>query len=303
VAKEGILDKITESLSTGSPQKNRISDYLIKNKEKAAMMSATQLAGEIGVSQPTLTRFVQDLGFSKFQVFQGAFQDLLLSDLTVAERFNLKAAAPPYGISGITKTLINEIKSLTLFLHNFPEEQFNQAAQKILKSERVCIVGTSIMGVTARHLWYYLSRVKKNISIVTTNSYEDYEKLLQFGPKDTVIAISTYRYSRETIELVNFVKKRDVSIVAITDSPASPISRAAQVCISVPISHGAIFDSCCAMFCLSTMMATQIASLNRKESSALLAECEKLSEDKKLYFKKELKKQKHASDMRKEKRK
>ena len=64
-----ILETITSFQERWSPQQIKIAVYVLDNIEKVAMYSVTHLTREIDVSQPTLTRFSQVLGFNKYQNF------------------------------------------------------------------------------------------------------------------------------------------------------------------------------------------------------------------------------------------
>lgn len=64
-----ILETITSFQEHGSPQQIKIAVYVFDNIEKIAIYLVTHLTREIDVSQPTLTRFSQALGFNKYQNF------------------------------------------------------------------------------------------------------------------------------------------------------------------------------------------------------------------------------------------
>ena len=66
INKDNILQLIKSRKDRCSPKQARIASYLIENYEKAAFLTATQLAKEIGVSQPTVIRFSQFLGYSNY---------------------------------------------------------------------------------------------------------------------------------------------------------------------------------------------------------------------------------------------
>ena len=60
---DNIIQLIKARISQYSPKQTRIASYLLDNYQKVAFLTATQLAKEIGVSQPTVIRFTQYIGF------------------------------------------------------------------------------------------------------------------------------------------------------------------------------------------------------------------------------------------------
>ena len=75
--KKNIIQLIKARKGQYTPQQTKIASYLIEHYEKAAFLTATQLAKEIGVSQPTVIRFAQHLGFANYSLFTASFQHLL----------------------------------------------------------------------------------------------------------------------------------------------------------------------------------------------------------------------------------
>jgi DNA-binding MurR/RpiR family transcriptional regulator len=274
---QNILEIIDSFTAQATRQQLNIAAYLLDNHQKAALLSVTQLAKEIGVSQPTLTRFVQALGFSKYQLFQEVFQELLLAELTSAGRFALGLDSKRSICYGPSDIITREIRTLTDFARAFPQKDLDQAVAKISQSDRVYIMGTGSSAALAQHFGYFLSKVKTNIFTVTNGSTNDYGRLMHLNSKDVVVAISFYRYGRETIEMVQFCHDRGVGLIAITDDAASPIATLAESTIFVPVTYGPLFDSLCSVFCLFNMMATKISRINRTESAILFDKFEELA--------------------------
>jgi len=274
---QNILEIIDSFTAQATPQQLKIAAYLLDNHQKAALLSVTQLAKEIEVSQPSLTRFAQAIGFFKYRQFQEAFQELLMAELSNAGRFTLGLDIKRSRHYGPSNIINREIESLTDFSHNFPQKEFDQAVAKVCDSDQVYIMGTRESASMAESLGYYLKKVKKNIFTVTTGSTTDYDCLNQLKNTDLVVAISFYRYGRETIEMVQFCHDRDISLVAITDDPVSPMAPLAEITIYIPVTHGPIFDSYCSAFCLFNMIATKIGRINKAESTILFDKFEELA--------------------------
>jgi len=237
-------------LEQGSTQQTKIAAYMLDNVERVAMHSVTQLAGEIGVSQPTLTRFSQALGFKKYSDLQETFQNLLLAELNLMDRLTLDLDERLSSYESSINIIPREIASLSEFAQNFPNQAFDRAVTRICQSNRVCALGVELSGIMAQRLSHYLRKVKKNIITIINGTSDDYEQLSDLNSKDVVLAISFYRYGNSTIDMVRFCKDRGVGIIAITDDPISPIASIADINIFVPVAYGAIFDSYCSVYCV-----------------------------------------------------
>ncbi len=288
-----ILQIIKSQKDRFTPHQAKIANHLLGNYEKVAFLTATQLAKEIGVSQPTIIRFTQSLGFLKYYLFQEAFQELLKAELTSSDRFNLSLAESSSTSEGGSNIILREIRTLTAFARDFPQEAFDRAVSMIAKSENIYVLGTRGSASLAQYFSYFLNKVKRNVIAVTGGSTCDYDILLHLKSKDLAVAIAFPRYPRETLELVRFCRDRRVTIVGITDKMDSPLSALAETSLIIPVTFSTIFDSYCSAMCLFNMMVTEVGRANKEESSAMTREFETMARDLKIFVKE--KRTRHAS--------
>ena len=66
-----------------------IADYILNNYDKAAFMTAAKLGLAVGVSESTVVRFANELGFSGYPKLQKALQELIKNKLTTVQRLEL----------------------------------------------------------------------------------------------------------------------------------------------------------------------------------------------------------------------
>ncbi len=59
-------------------------------------------------------------------------------------------------------------------------------------------------------------------------------RLAAITDQDVLLAISLPRYSLDTLQLARFANERGASVLAITDSPASPLTRRCRTCFICP---------------------------------------------------------------------
>ena len=69
-----LLKRINLAYNTFSKGQKKIADYLVKNYDKAAFMTASQLSKVINVSCSTVVRFAVELGYDGFPYLQRALQ-------------------------------------------------------------------------------------------------------------------------------------------------------------------------------------------------------------------------------------
>jgi DNA-binding MurR/RpiR family transcriptional regulator len=83
------------------------------------------------------------------------------------------------------------------------------------------------------------------------------------GHDDALLAVSFTPYTPETIEVAAEVAGRGVPVVAITDSPFSPLTRSAHAWIEVVESDYGAFRSLSATMTVAIALAVSVAELRR----------------------------------------
>jgi DNA-binding MurR/RpiR family transcriptional regulator len=282
-----VLEVIRESLDRLSPQQSKIAHFLLNNHHKVAFLTGTHLARKIGVSQPTMIRFAQTLGFPKYHLFAEAFQDLLKAELTSADRYNISLSSAPAADPDSTGIIARDIRTLTALARNFPRKNFDDSVELVCRSRNVVSVGTRGSAFLALYLGYFLGKVKRNVSAVTSGSTTDYDRLLNLTGDDLVVAIAFPRYPIETLNLAAFCRERGVKVIAITDRMDSPLAPLAALSMVVPITFTTIFDSYCSVLCLLNMLVTGVGRGNQPEAEVLFKEFENLAQMLKVFFQKD----------------
>ncbi len=61
-----------------------------------------------------------------------------------------------------------------------------------------------------------------DVKLITTGPNDVFEQLLKANKEDVVIGISYPRYSKRTLEALDYVKEKGCKIIGITDSLLSP---------------------------------------------------------------------------------
>jgi DNA-binding MurR/RpiR family transcriptional regulator len=279
-----ILQIIEQNKDRFSTQQIKIAGYLLANHDKVAFLTATQIAREIGVSQPTMIRFAQMLGFPKYNLFVEAFQDILKAELTSADRFNLSLESRRFSAQMPSDIIVREIKTLTAFAQSFPKETFEKAVELICGSSRICIAGTRGSASLAQYFAYFLGKVKRGVFAVAGGSSSVYDQLLRLAENDLLIALAFPRYPREIIELARFARKRRIRIIGISDRLDSPLSQFSTLSVVTPVTFSTIFDSYCSVLCLFNMLVTETGRANAAESAALFREFEELAREIKIFL-------------------
>jgi DNA-binding MurR/RpiR family transcriptional regulator len=219
-----LLNAISKKSPEFSKGQKLIADFIINHYDQAAFMTAAKLGAFVGVSESTVVRFANEVGFDGYPSLQREIQELIRNKLTFLQR--LQITNKQIGSGEVLDKVLNlDIEKIRVTLEETSRSDFNNAVDTIVNSKNIYIIGSRSASALARFLAYYFGLVFENVKLVhTTSSSEMFEQILRINKGDVIIGISFPRYSNLTIQAFDFASKRGGSVVAITDSKRSPIA-------------------------------------------------------------------------------
>ena len=221
-ARKDLFEKIIKVYPMLSPKKRRVADLIIKDHKKIFLMTAKEIAQECKVSEPTIIRFVNDLGFSGYVEFVQYMKGLLHIELTAVERLR-KASQQIDELNTLEKYCQNAIQNIENLRESVSEKELKQIAKNIFKAETVYVIGYRASAALAYYFGYLLKKIRDNVFLDTALSWEIRDSIVRNGKSGVMVVIAFPRYPRKTIDLMQLAKQYNVKIVGISDTPKSPI--------------------------------------------------------------------------------
>ena len=218
-----LISHIQSQYTRFSKGQKLIAQYILKNYDKVAFMTACKLGEAVGVSESTVVRFANALGYSGYPKLQDALQEVIKNKLTTVQRvdmvkeFNDDSAI----LKKIVKSDMDNIKDT---LEEIDEKAFEEAANRILKAKRIYIVGMRSSFTIAQYLGFYLGIILDSVHVIRTDMGDAFEQVIKINEDDVLIAISFPRYSKKSYQIVSYAKEKGAHIVSLTDSPFAPVA-------------------------------------------------------------------------------
>ncbi len=206
-----------------------IAEYIMENYDKAAFMTASKLGKTVGVSESTVVRFANTLEYEGYRELQKDLQELIKNKLTTVQRISLTDDYSITKENSLRKVLKKDIDNINRIIDEIDYESFDDAIESILEAETVYVVGLRSSTFLVGYLGFYLNFIVDNVKTVTAAPNDVFEQLLKAKKDDVVIGISYPRYSKITLEALNYVKGKGCKIICITDSLISPAAQIADI--------------------------------------------------------------------------
>lgn len=212
--KNNPISLINTRLPDMSKTEKNISDYILNHYDKVTSLVIKDLAENIGVSESSIIRFTQSLGYSGFREFKLAIafhpnkneEDYFFDDLIVEEN----------SLEYILKTYIQgNISNLEENLVALDYKKIEKIAQLILKKDHIFLVGTGYSGNLARNAYIKLKSLLSNIHIAE-DSFEVVQDSYLLDENSLIIGISQTGTNTNAITLLENGNNVGATTVALT---------------------------------------------------------------------------------------
>lgn len=252
-----------------------IAEYILKYYDKAAFMTAAKLGISVGVSESTVVRFANELGFSGYPKLQKSLQELIKNKLTTVQRLELRNDYFSDGdaLRGVLKADMENIRAT---LEKINQNTFEDVVKNIFEAQRIYIVGLRSSTALAEFLGFYLNIILQNVKIVSYGISDVFEQMISVGEGDLVIGIGFPRYAAKTIDALAFAQDRGAKVVALTDSLLSPLASKADYTLIAQSNMASFVDSLVAPLSVINALIIAVGMREKENISNIFGNLEKI---------------------------
>ncbi len=268
-----------------SKGQKKIAEYILANYDKAAYMTAAKLGRTADVSESTVVRFANEMGYEGYPELQRALQNYVRTKLTAFQRIEVSNIL--IGNSDLLdKVLLSDAEKIRHTLEELNREVFRAAIVKIAAAKHIYIMGMRSSSSLAGFLYFNFQMIFDNIKLVqTTSGSEMFEQIMRIGEGDVMIAISFPRYSKRVINAVEFARNKGADVIALTDSKMSPIAQYATELLTAQSDMASFVDSLVAPLSIINAIIVAVSRVKEKELSERLKELEEIWDEYDVYDK------------------
>ncbi len=261
-----ILALIQSEMKGFSKGQKRIANYILNSYDKAAFMTASKLGQTAQVSESTVVRFAAELGYDGYPAMQKALQEMIRNKLTAVQR--MEVSNDRMSNHDILPVVMHaDAENIRLTLEGIDRSGFDAAVEAILSARKIYILGVRSAYALSSFLGFYFNMMLENVVVIHTNSSSElFEQILRIGEGDVILGISFPRYSKRTLKAMGYAKERGATVIAITDSQASPLAGIADYTLLAKSDMVSFVDSLVAPLSLVNAL---IAAVSRKKGAEM----------------------------------
>lgn len=213
------LSKISNIRSQLSPSELKIADYILSCPEQVTHFSSQELAQQAEVSQSSIVKFTQKIGFKGFTAFKLAVSEDLgrkhaIKTDNVGDLYN--GIGRDDDLETMAKKLAQEkINSIIETTQALDSALLKQVLDTIDGAGRVQLVGIGGSALTAKDLWYKLLKIGVT-TLFAQDSHVQISIAHTLGPGDVQLVISYSGASRDVLAAAELAKRNGATLIAVT---------------------------------------------------------------------------------------
>jgi DNA-binding MurR/RpiR family transcriptional regulator len=260
---EGLKSALASRRETMPKRLRQLAEFALAQPEEIAFGTVASIARHAGVQPSALVRFAQHLGYAGFSQLQQIFRDRLregfpdyrdrLRVLRENEADGSRSTALFDGFLGAAAVSLNRARD------SLDPGALDRAIEALAKAHAIYLLGARRVFPVAAYLAYAFGQLGVRTYLVDHVAQLGPEQLATATPEDAVLAVSFTPYAATTVELATAAARRGVPLVVITDTPFSPLAKAADVWLEVAEADYGAFRSLAASFALAMTLAVGTA--------------------------------------------
>lgn len=216
-----LLEVIRRDQSSFSPAQRLVAAFVVENSFQIPFLSITQLSENIGVSESTVIKFCNRLGFPKFGDFKKSLSQYAHGELVMSNKLSQSPEAQendPFTIgleedTAAIKATLTDPANRQALARLLPMVQ--KARHIYITAGRASAYMAGLFANALRYLGLQVHELSFGVG-------DYYDRLALIAPEDLVIAVSLPRYTAQIVEGLEYLKSRGIPIALITDTGLSP---------------------------------------------------------------------------------
>ena len=220
----GVL-RINSYMEQLKPAEKKVAKYILNNTDEVIHLSITKLANNADVSEATIVKFCQHIGYS-------GYQELKIMLAQARKKQNTERIYGEIEADDEISSIVNKIfqiydHSLSNTRKLIHDNNIKQAIEMILKSERIFFFGFGASGIVAEDSELKFKRINYLAEALLDNHKQKTMASL-LSEDDLVIAISDSGQTKELIESVEVAQNAGARILVITSNMGAPLTELAD---------------------------------------------------------------------------
>lgn len=241
-----VLERLTEEWDALTPEAQKAARYVLENPNDVGVSTVREIAEAANVKPNTFVRMARQVGFEGYEDFRAPFREAIRKGaVSFPDRARwLQDIRKSGDLGGLYADMVEgAIRNLEETFAGIDAEALKSAAEAIWASRQVFTLGVGVNNANARNFTYLASTGMVQFHAIPRPGSTPTDDLAWADKRDVLIAMSMRPYRCEVVAAIEVAREQGMTIIGLSDSPASPIIRAADHGFVVAVDTPQFFPS------------------------------------------------------------
>lgn len=249
--KASTLDLVAAASNKLTPTQRRIAEAVLAEPTLLAFGTVSDLADRVGTSRPSIVRFATKLGFDGYtELQQHVRSDLSHNLYRPSERIRSAGDA----VIPARVAIDDAIASVFDVLES---GRLKDMVKPVVRAKSVWVLSGETSQAGAHALHSGLSMVRPGVRVLDEQTYGT--DLSDAGSRDVAVVFDFHRYRRQVSIATRALASAGVRVVAVTDSPFSPLVEFADTWVQIEVPPVGPFDSSVPVVAMCELLVAEVA--------------------------------------------
>lgn len=232
-----IIRKLKEKEDFTSIEKG-IAEYILTNGKDISKLSIRELAEMTFSSTSTITRLCHKLGVNGYSEFKILFNTEYQESIKYSKEYDENVPFQKKdSIQSIVGSIANiNIRGIQESMELINYEKLNKAVQKLSECRGIHIFGQGSSLMSACEFKTKILRLGRQVYVEMDFASQMYQAA-GADPNDVAIVISYSGENKEVLDIVRILKRKHISMIAITSEKDNTLKRAIPLSLSIGTSE------------------------------------------------------------------
>jgi DNA-binding MurR/RpiR family transcriptional regulator len=214
----------------------RIAEAIVEDPDFVAFATVDKLASRLGVASSTIVRFCYRLGLDGYPDLQEQVRRMVRARMRSTQVSGVSGSEVVAHLEQgtVSQSLEHDLENLSRTILELESDVLDRVITRVTEARRVYLLGGHASDWLAEYGALSLNRIRGSSWSLGPSNVGPL--LLDMTADDVLIALSFPPYASQTVKVVEAARSREVSVIAVTDSPISPVGRQADLTLNAHVS-------------------------------------------------------------------
>jgi len=263
----GVVERIMAQAERLTSTERKIAEVLAREPQVIAFGTVAQVAQRAGTSGPSVVRLAVKLGYEGFVGLQADVQSELARQLGPA-RDRIRQRLPTDFLARVQAA---EQDNVLRTLHGISTSSLEHSIGRLAdRHRRVWVLSAEMTLPIGMVLASQLSQLREGVTLLQGSEVAISRAMAGLEPLDILISIDIRRYERSVVGLTKWAAEQGAAVIAVTDSPLSPLGASAAETYFISAHGVGPFDSVTGGIALANVLIAGVAARLRQSAPSRL---------------------------------